>query len=231
LSQGYTFVIEFNNTIENKILDHMNILLSIPHFITAVGLKKVLTDAFENSNVEIIESRSDLQKSSRLNHIDLVILDSELKSSSLKHHITAIKENNPETKVLIFGNKSTEHLEFHYMTIGANGFISKGCSEEDLKSAINIIINGNLYISETAIQNNLVFHKNGAQINDPNTILSKRELEVFKYLINGLGINQICEEVELKQATVSTLKKRIFEKYKVSNVIDLYKIASKHGYN
>lgn len=208
----------------------MNILINSPHLVTALGLKQVLSGAFEKSIVDIIESKTVLNENPKLDNVDLIILDTELKTSQIKHDLTIIKGNNPETKVLIFGNKKSQHLEFHFITLGANGFICRDCSKNDLLTAINMITRGNVYISEAAIKNNMVLYQNGMQMNKPNNILSKRELEIFKHLINGLGINQICEEVDLKQATVSTLKKRIFEKYKVSNVIDLYKIAYSFGY-
>lgn len=52
--------------------------------------------------------------------------------------------------------------------------------------------------------------------------LSKREQEVFRYLIIGYKTNNIAETLRLKSNTISTIKKNIFVKFKVSSIIELY---------
>ena len=57
--------------------------------------------------------------------------------------------------------------------------------------------------------------------------LSKREQEVFKYLITGCKTNNIAETLGLKSNTISTIKRNIFFKLKVDSTIELYNLFLK----
>jgi two-component system uhpT operon response regulator UhpA len=54
--------------------------------------------------------------------------------------------------------------------------------------------------------------------------LSKREKEVCNLLIIGNTTNQIAKVLNIKSNTVSTIKKTIYYKKNVSNIIQLYEI-------
>jgi DNA-binding NarL/FixJ family response regulator len=54
--------------------------------------------------------------------------------------------------------------------------------------------------------------------------LSKREFQIFKLLAEGNGNIEISNSLNLKMSTISTYKKKIFEKLQVKNVVDLVRI-------
>ena len=54
--------------------------------------------------------------------------------------------------------------------------------------------------------------------------LSKREFQIFKLLAEGNGNIEISNILNLKMSTISTYKKKIFEKLQVKNVVDLVRI-------
>ena len=60
-----------------------------------------------------------------------------------------------------------------------------------------------------------------------NDKLSPREKEVAIYMLDGLTTNLISKKIGIKSNTVSTIKKSIFVKLKLTSVLDLYKYASK----
>jgi two-component system uhpT operon response regulator UhpA len=61
-------------------------------------------------------------------------------------------------------------------------------------------------------------------------LLAKREREVFQLLVSGQSTKQIAIELGLKSNTISTIKRNIFFKLKISTVIEAYEI-SKGGKN
>jgi DNA-binding CsgD family transcriptional regulator len=62
-------------------------------------------------------------------------------------------------------------------------------------------------------------------------LLSKREREVFMLLVSGQSTSQIAIELGLKRNTVSTIKRNIFFKLKISTVIEAYEISKGGGKN
>jgi DNA-binding NarL/FixJ family response regulator len=58
----------------------------------------------------------------------------------------------------------------------------------------------------------------------PSQILTNREFEITKFLLDGTRTRDIANQLCLKPNTVSTIKKNIFIKLNVDSVIDLYKL-------
>jgi len=66
--------------------------------------------------------------------------------------------------------------------------------------------------------------------NNELKLLAKREREVFQLLVSGQSTKQVAIELGLKSNTISTIKRNIFFKLKISTVIEAYEI-SKGGKN
>lgn len=55
--------------------------------------------------------------------------------------------------------------------------------------------------------------------------LANRERQIFDFIVKGMRTKEIGDLLNIKPNTVSTIKKVIFRKLKVSTNIELYKIA------
>jgi DNA-binding NarL/FixJ family response regulator len=64
-------------------------------------------------------------------------------------------------------------------------------------------------------------------INETNLLstLGQRETQIFEMLSEGKKTSQIAETLSLKPNTVSTIKKVIYRKLKVSNSLDFFKFV------
>jgi DNA-binding CsgD family transcriptional regulator len=63
----------------------------------------------------------------------------------------------------------------------------------------------------------------------PNTLnnmnkLSPRELEVAVHIANGISTNDIAKKLGIKSNTVSTFRKKIFNKLRISSNVELFKL-------
>lgn len=65
-------------------------------------------------------------------------------------------------------------------------------------------------------------------INNPFSILSRREREVLDLILKGAQVKEISASLALKSNTISTFKKSILSKTGVSNNIELFKLAQEH---
>ncbi|HHM21520.1 MAG TPA: LuxR family transcriptional regulator [Bacteroidetes bacterium] len=55
--------------------------------------------------------------------------------------------------------------------------------------------------------------------------LSEREREIVKYIVHGLTSKEIAQKLNISKLTVDTHRKRIQQKLKVDNMVELLKIA------
>jgi DNA-binding NarL/FixJ family response regulator len=65
---------------------------------------------------------------------------------------------------------------------------------------------------------------------NPFAKLSNREFEIAAQLVKGSGLPEISRSLNLQKTTISTYKKRIFEKLNVSNVVDVLAIAKHYKF-
>jgi len=63
---------------------------------------------------------------------------------------------------------------------------------------------------------------------NPLDKLTKRELEVVKMYVDGMGNLEIANELGLKQNSVSTMKKRVFEKLGIDSLVELAALLKKY---
>jgi len=75
------------------------------------------------------------------------------------------------------------------------------------------------------INNSIIYSMETLTITNPFTILSKREREVLNLILQGAKVKDISASLGLKSNTISTFKKNILSKVRVTNNIELYKLA------
>ncbi len=134
-----------------------------------------------------------------------------------------IKTLAPEIRILIFTGIDEAANALKFLKAGANGFISKMSEEEEIKNAILTIMKDGEYLSpqtQSLLMNSM---RNSKAIN-PLFRLTERELQIAKMYASGNSNLEIANQLDVKQNTVSTIKRRIFEKLKIENIVELIQI-------
>ena len=211
----------------NQLDKTITFLLADDHSLIRQGIVFML----EEMELEFdVHHASNLQKaleSVKVNPIDIAIIDAHFPDGNSLSILSEIKNIRPETKILIFSgiDESTQSLKF--INAGANGFLSKLSEEDDVKKAILEIIEKGEYISPTtqALLMNSLRNKN---LINPLHSLTERELQIAEMYAEGLGNLEIANKLDIKQNTVSTLKKRIFNKLGVDNFVELIELMKNH---
>lgn len=195
---------------------NQNILIVDDHAIVRAGIEILLTDKLESPffyEADWFEKCLDILSNFK---IDLVILDINLPEGLKTTMISKIRSINPVQKILIFSAYEEEEIKLNYIRAGVNGFVSKLDEEGKFIEVVIEVLNHGSSISKE-----LLLKVKDNNLNDSKDKLSNREMEVAKLLIKGFGNLEIANKLNLKMSTVSTYKKRIFEKLNVSNVIEL----------
>lgn len=153
------------------------------------------------------------------------------------NNINVIKEVltlQPDLKILVFSSYDENIYALRYIEAGAAGYLNKNTSMEELCNAINMIQERGKYMSPVVrdlyIQK-LTSTKSSIDKVNPLNKLSNREMDVAKHLIEGHGILEVSNLLDLSSSTVSTYKSRIFEKLGVSNIPDLIELFKLHAQN
>lgn len=204
----------------------MNVLIIEDHPITAMGLKMLVDDNFEKTEVDIAHNGKSALKMAKDKAYHLIILDISLPQTDTQKLLENLTIISKGIQILICSNHDANIYAMPYISVGASGFVHKSSSEQEIVSAIKSVIKGQMYIEKEVLMNNLNHKTKVKTQNKPiNNIFSSRELEVFTHLMEGKRIKDISEIMNIHQSTASTLKKRIMEKANVDNLIDLKNLA------
>lgn len=110
---------------------------------------------------------------------------------------------------------------------GALGYLTKGCSADELLKAVRQVAGGKRYLAPSVAQQLAMATLDG--VLSPFDLLSSRELEVALMLVSGKPLTLIGEQLSLSPKTVSTYKQRLMDKLQVEHVIGLAHMMSAHG--
>jgi len=199
------------------------------HSVVTQSLSFILKDLYKDPIVFQIENISDIIKVLNDNTVHLLLLDVAFPDGNSLGIIPTLKKMQPDLKILIFSGYDEEIYAIRYINAGANGFLSKISSEEEIKNAITAVMNTGKYLSkkiQEKIMDSYILKKPA----NPLEQLSNRELEVAKLMVDGYGNTEICTTLNIQKTTVSTYKNRIFEKIGIDNLsylIQLFNLYNK----
>nr|WP_280695329.1 response regulator transcription factor [Chryseobacterium sp. H1D6B] len=133
--------------------------------------------------------------------------------------ITDLKMIQNDLKILIFSGHEKD-IAIQYIREGAEGYLSKQSSEEEIKTAVKTILEKGSYYPADLVS----FFIEKFQENNTAEKLSSREYEIFQLLADGQGNLEIANALNLQMSTISTYKKRVFEKLNIKNIAELIKV-------
>jgi DNA-binding NarL/FixJ family response regulator len=197
------------------------ILIADDHYVVRMGASLLLHSAYEDLEIDFTENYTDAKAKVSNGNYDLIMLDIDMPGSIKMDMIPELKNSKPDIKILMF-SAYDEKTAVQYINRGADGYLNKQQSEKVVEAVTSIFQHGYYYSPEISyyIINN---------IKDVSTVakLSKRELEIFRLLAEGNGNLEISNSLNIKMSTVSTFKKRIFEKLNVKTLVEMIKLYEK----
>lgn len=193
------------------------VMLVDDHALIREGIKQLLE--FDGS-IDVIEQAIDgAECLEKLQHVqpDILLLDINMPNVNGIEVLEEIKKKNIPVKVLML----TVHSEVEYLVqavdIGANGYILKDSGSEELKKAIQSVMDGDSYI-----QPSLIPSLNSRLVNrdiDKEKIaaLTKREMEILTQIAGGMFNKEIAMNLNISERTVKNHISNIFKKIDVSD--------------
>ena len=198
------------------------VLVADDHAVVRTGIKFLLKGVDPAVDVTPAEDFFELLELIRKEAFDVLILDINIPGGDNIGMISTIRRHRPELPILIFTSYSEKIYGLPYLQEGADGFLSKDASEEDLLEALKCIEQGKKYIGATLRENMLEsLISSGVNPENPLARLSIRELDVANLLIKGYSTGEIANQLNLQRSTISTFKARIFAKMEVTNLVEL----------
>jgi DNA-binding NarL/FixJ family response regulator len=160
---------------------------------------------------------------------DVILLDISMPEMSGIQVTEAVKKKYPEIKILILSMHSDYNNISDAIDAGADGYVPKDVSSEELVEAITTVSSGKNYFHST-ISDEIV--KNYASKRQKNSgllpQLTRRELEVLQLFAEGYNNSEIADKLFLSVRTIESHKNHILQKTNMKNSVELIKFAIKN---
>jgi two-component system invasion response regulator UvrY len=210
-------------------MDGFHVLIAGAHGIIRYGLKGLIEEHIPGCVITEAENYDILLRSLQEGDFTHLLLDLQLYAGDMLEKFSAIRKDYPALYIMAYSAFNEVAYAKLLISIGANGFLSKDSSQAEIIFALQQFINHNFYVSSKVVRPQFFTEIDKEESNNNLfSSLSPREMQMTSLLLKGDTAKQIQNVLHLKSSTVSTLKTRIFEKLRVSNIIELIKLAEAH---
>lgn len=195
-------------------------------FFFSKGLQSVIKNNFANTDVFLVFCPNIfIEECSRVIY-DIVIFDFINDDTFSFNKLKKIKKLQPKSKLVVMCENDSNDFRMQCASSNVDFLMLKNCSEHYLVAALKLALYGNTYFTKDLRLN--VPKKNSQDLKSVHqnkiSALSPREYEIAMLMIKGLSTTKISVKLKVEKTTISTYKRRIFEKTKTSNIIEIAKI-------
>lgn len=199
----------------------MKLLLIEDHKLLRDSLKEYLGRTRPDIEFHEASSLEDgLKQLSKKSDLELILLDLNLPDSSGLSGIDIIKKSYPKIRVVILSANNDSKVILKAIDLGAVGYIPKDLSGRVFVRALDLIMEGEIFIPSKALEevgsDTKGQHKKEETLaSDKN--LTARESQVLELLVLGKTNKEISNLLDIKQVTVSYHLKGLFRKFEAKN--------------
>ena len=197
--------------------DRIRVLIADDHALFRRGLIMVLE---AEPDIEVVaEAQDGTEVIGKAEEFvpDVLLMDVRMPKLNGIEAARAIRESVPSAKIVMLTVSDEEDDLFDAIKAGANGYLLKEISIEEVADAIRAVVQGQSLISPSMASkllnefNTLVKRAEEKQ-QFPAPRLTDRELEVLKLVAQGMSNREIAEHLYISENTVKNHVRNILEK-------------------
>ncbi len=154
---------------------------------------------------------------------DVILLDLNMPGLSGLSATEMILEVRPETRIVILSMHDSPEYISTALSHGAKGYILKDVPTDEIKLAIEQVMDGQEYLC-TGAKGSLQ-----PKISDGRETLTGREQTILLELAQGHSNKEVANNLNISVRTVETHRKNIKRKLGISSTAGLTRYAMEHG--
>ena len=163
---------------------------------------------------------------------ELVIMDLSMPRMTGMDAFLEIRKRIPKTKIVVLTMHKTEEHIFAALKAGADGYVLKDATYDELIMAVKNVLSGKRYhspgISDAAFEGYLEGRKTVKHQTSWET-LTLREREILKLIAEGYRNKQIAKDLCISVKTVEKHRANLMEKLDLHNVSAITALAIEKG--
>ena len=193
------------------------------HPMVAEGIQSIL-ETYDD--IEVVGTLGDGQSAvDQLTTLapDVVLMDLNMPGVSGLAATEMMLERRPDTRILILSMHDSPEYIATAMRHGAKGYVLKVVPTDEIRTAIDTVMQGKTYLCTGAAE---ALEPN---ISDGRETLTGREQAVLLELAMGKSNKEVALDLDISVRTVETHRKNIKRKLDITSTAGLTRYAMEHG--
>jgi two-component system response regulator NreC len=210
----------------------IRVLVADDHAVVRQGFRKLLE---EQEDIEVLGEAGDgLEVIRQVKSLrpDVVLMDIQMPELNGLETVSLIKESVPETQVVLLSMHEKDAYVYQALSSGALGYVLKASPVTEILEAIRTVYQGEHFLSsKIGTQIIKAFLKNRTEQPPASgyDLLSEREQQVFRLLVEGCTTIDIAEILHISSKTVEKHRSNVMKKLDIHNMVEMVKYAIKIG--
>ena len=204
-----------------------NVLIISSYQLICASLSQIIDDVSDFNVVDVIENYDEVPVVIENVPVDVILFEVFPPDAEHFNLVRKVRKVRPKIKMLVLCAKGGEHLPNLFLQAGADGFITRQCSIEEIIKALQAVSSGQRYISVDCAQKMAL-----GRMGDVGTAfasLSGREMQVMLMITSGAKVVSISDQLCLSPKTINTYRYRLFSKLGVDSDVSLTRLAIRQG--
>ncbi|MCP4520701.1 MAG: response regulator transcription factor [Cytophagales bacterium] len=198
----------------------LNVLYADAQTLARIGMKNLLMATEGVESVSVVSNSNELELSLEAQSFDILVIDYHQEGVFSADTIFVLKKRYPELQVLAISDDKLESRVLQILESGVNGFVTRSCSEGEIKRAVLAVAKGEKLFCDKVL--NIILHKSfSKEENCESSNLTNREIEITKLISEGMTNKEIATKLFISHHTVHTHRKNIMKKLGVSTASEL----------
>lgn len=143
---------------------------------------------------------------------DLILLDLQMPEAHGFSGLVFLRSHHPDIPVIVVSACEDPAIMCQAIDHEASGYIPKSSSLEDIASAINLVLAGDVYLPEIARRFNHQPNAKAMDLANRLASLTPQQFRVLGMMSEGMLNKQIAYDLEVSEATVKAHVTAIFRK-------------------
>ena len=213
-------------------LTKKKLIIAEDHTILRAGLRALLSS---REDIEVIGEAGDGREAIRIADQlvpDLLLIDLSMPKLNGIEAIKEIKKKHPKIKILVLTVHKGDEYIIASLEAGADGYILKDASQNELLLAMDYIMNDKLFLSPSISDKIVTGYLLNKSQNKPKSSLdnlTNREREILKLIAEGLTNKKIADHLFISLKTVEKHRANLMQKLNLRNTASITAFAIEKG--
>ena len=199
-------------------MSHVKLLIVDDHPLFRDGLAALLRQASADNIVVQATSAEEALRLVDEQIIDAVFMDLVMPGLCGEPAIREFARRHPDLPVIVLSSSESAGDVRRVLNAGASGYIPKSATAQTVVSALTLVLSGNIYVPPLLVSAATRAADNAANGGARSlAALTDRQVDVLKYLRDGLSNKEISAHLGIAEKTVKVHIAAIFKTLNVVN--------------